>query len=529
MTLKGMLAVGAATILVGAASAKVATAQSWGDMSNWANLPGVTVKHYEGDAAREFANELGLGDFINHLDNLEVPIGGFSSARDIFAPGDEWVLPGGLDFNDSSQINFDDQRSVDDILSDVLGDLLPGASAPASHGDGVAETQDTMPDLGSGEFRWNPTNGKWEFESVRINPQEAPAELVATEEPSARKATLADLGIKRKTTGRMRRIVKELQVDEDGKLVLRRSLKKGMSKRDRRSIKLAVRWLRKWRKKNPDYRVEDPGRAQVFQDWMHEDVQAAWDAGYAGQGTSILIIDDFNSGNTYTADYGDGQQTLHHGDWVAKNAGMIATRADIKNNSWGAYTLNLADEGLNVVNASYGIMSYAWSDTNTGITQAAVDAAHAGTAVVTKAAGNSGVAVDGQNAYGQWDSMNLGLIGSQSGLFVGALDKHGSAGDLASMVGYSNFAGDNVEIQDRFLVVGVDDGVTGLAGTSFAAPTVSGYASILGSKFTDASAIEVSNQLLDTARTDTILDYDVSVHGQGEASLSRALAPISIQ
>ena len=33
--------------------------------------------------------------------------------------------------------------------------------------------------------------------------------------------------------------------------------------------------------------VEDPGRAQVFQDWMHEDVQAAWDAGYAGQGTTM--------------------------------------------------------------------------------------------------------------------------------------------------------------------------------------------------------------------------------------------------
>ncbi|MFM2349671.1 MAG: hypothetical protein RIR04_637, partial [Pseudomonadota bacterium] len=40
--------------------------------------------------------------------------------------------------------------------------------------------------------------------------------------------------------------------------------------------------------------------------------------------------------------------------------------------------------------------------------------------------------------------------------------------------------------------------------------------------------LQITNQLLDTARTDTILGYDVSIHGQGEASLSRALAPVSI-
>jgi hypothetical protein len=34
--------------------------------------------------------------------------------------------------------------------------------------------------------------------------------------------------------------------------------------------------------------------------------------------------------------------------------------------------------------------------------------------------------------------------------------------------------------------------------------------------------------LLDSARTDTITGYDVSIHGQGEASITRALAPASI-
>ena len=71
-------------------------------------------------------------------------------------------------------------------------------------------------------------------------------------------------------------------------------------------------------------------------------------------------------------------------------------------------------------------------------------------------------------------------------------------------------------------------GGTNLQGTSFAAPQVSSYAAILGSKFPGATALQVTDQLLDTARTDTIRGYDITLHGQGEASLSRALAPLSI-
>jgi subtilisin family serine protease len=70
--------------------------------------------------------------------------------------------------------------------------------------------------------------------------------------------------------------------------------------------------------------------------------------------------------------------------------------------------------------------------------------------------------------------------------------------------------------------------LTALYGTSFAAPVVSGYAAVLGSKFTKATPTQIANRLLDSARTDTITGYDVSIHGQGEASITRALAPASI-
>ena len=80
------------------------------------------------------------------------------------------------------------------------------------------------------------------------------------------------------------------------------------------------------------------------------------------------------------------------------------------------------------------------------------------------------------------------------------------------------------------LVVGVDSSaLRGLAGTSFAAPIVSGYAAIVGSKFTTANAAAVANQLLNTARTDTVSGHHAATYGRGEASLTRALAPASIR
>ena len=68
---------------------------------------------------------------------------------------------------------------------------------------------------------------------------------------------------------------------------------------------------------------------------------------------------------------------------------------------------------------------------------------------------------------------------------------------------YSNSAGDNVLVRNNFLTVGVAGDKTGLYGTSFAAPSVSGYAAVLGSKFTSATLTQIINLLLTTARQDT--------------------------
>ena len=95
--------------------------------------------------------------------------------------------------------------------------------------------------------------------------------------------------------------------------------------------------------------------------------------------------------------------------------------------------------------------------------------------------------------------------------------------------GTRNYAGTDTTVQAQFLVVGVDGGLTGLYGTSFAAPIISGYAAVLSSKFTSATPTLVASQLLSTALgMGEFSGYDITLHGQGEASISRALSPDSI-
>ncbi|TIP45145.1 MAG: peptidase S8 and S53 subtilisin kexin sedolisin, partial [Mesorhizobium sp.] len=187
--------------------------------------------------------------------------------------------------------------------------------------------------------------------------------------------------------------------------------------------------------------------------------------------------------------------------------------------------------GLNVLNLSYGMYTTAgysvnqiwWAPEEASI----ISYATKGSAIVSKAAGNDAVAVGGVTG-GQQDYLDLALIGKPTAIFVGALSTNGTTTNKAQLAWYSNYAGSNAAVQSHFLVVGVEGDKTGLYGTSFAAPIISGYAAIIGSKFTKATPVQITNDLLNTARTDTLANYDPSIYGKGEASLSRALAPVAI-
>ncbi len=259
--------------------------------------------------------------------------------------------------------------------------------------------------------------------------------------------------------------------------------------------------------------------------WMSPDIGEAWASGYTGSGVSVTIVDDFTGEMEDLGDLGHGPQWRQHGQWIAQAAGMVAPGAKILELDYlepGPLTL---EDGLNVINLSYGLENPV---SEYPLEQSIVDAARAGAAVFTKAAGNKAVAV-GTPTEGDIDFLALDLTGAPSTIFVGALEHNGTPENKAKLASYSNYAGSGSEVQNHFLTVGVDSDKIGLSGTSVAAPVIAGYAAILGSKFTTATPTQITNQLLDTARTDTLVNYDAATYGRGEASLSRALAPVSIE
>jgi subtilisin family serine protease len=268
--------------------------------------------------------------------------------------------------------------------------------------------------------------------------------------------------------------------------------------------------------------------------WQSTEVQAAFNAGYTGQGTRITVVDEYRATAQKLTGrmLASGLQSQTHGYWTSEEAGLTAPGATIVRQQFATGApIALAPKGLNVINASYGMMAtYGITNVRLGGTETSmVNYAKNGQAVVVKAAGNDAVNMLSRNAYGQNDYLSTNLKGAQSAIFVGALDRNGSVTSKANIASYSNRAGTDAVVQKQFLMAGVAANQTGLAGTSFAAPIVSGYAAVLGSKFKTAGATQITNQLLNTARTDTINGYNVTIHGRGEASLGRALAPVAIK
>lgn len=272
---------------------------------------------------------------------------------------------------------------------------------------------------------------------------------------------------------------------------------------------------------------------QTLQPWMSPEVGAAWNQGFKGQNVTIKVVDDFSSGSSFSGNFGTGILTQQHGNWTLLEAGMIAPSASMARHDFSTGAAVILSPGLNVLNLSYGmyarrgfsVSSIAWAPEEQSII---LDAKNS-LAVVSKAAGNDHVAIGGVTSGGTIDYLNLALKGAPSAIYAGALDKNGTTSAKASLASYSNYAGSDTTVQKQFLVVGVAGNQTGLYGTSFAAPIVSGYAAILGSKFTSATSKQIVNQLLNTARTDTLTNYKASTYGRGEASLTRALAPVSIK
>ncbi len=162
-------------------------------------------------------------------------------------------------------------------------------------------------------------------------------------------------------------------------------------------------------------------------------------------------------------------------------------------------------------------------------------------AVITKAAGNDSILAEYEPL--NWFLAKDSNINSRL-LIVGALNQAGSVNTPSTLATYSNTAGTDTDVRSRFLVAsGTTPFYSGQVaiggnavnqgdGTSYAAPRVAGYVAIVRSKFPNLNASNTASILLDTARYDTLTCYksaagcDPAIYGKGEASLSRALAPV---
>lgn len=267
------------------------------------------------------------------------------------------------------------------------------------------------------------------------------------------------------------------------------------------------------------------------QDWMHSDVFVAHANNYRGQGVTVFVVDNF-SGKRYWTNL-DYWGFATHGEMMRRLAAGVAPGASIFTINRGLYqpAMTFTGASLKVVNLSFGVPRDSMSDTFVGEQYASiVHAANNGLIVTVKAAGNSTTALGGRRADGKLDVLNGLLKSAPSVIFAGALRSNGSTWNKTDPASYSNYAGRDPAYQSRMLFVGVDsDALQRAQGTSAAAAILSGYAAVMGSKFRTASPTQISNQLLRTARQDTIAYYDPVVYGRGEASLSRALAPASLK
>jgi subtilisin family serine protease len=278
----------------------------------------------------------------------------------------------------------------------------------------------------------------------------------------------------------------------------------------------------------------------------------AWDKGWTGKGTKILIIDSF--GKNINAPRNDDS----HGIYVSLLARNVAIGSEILTLDWSfpgnvfnAFGGAVTAGTLAAINMSFDLMD----DTNSARNQAREIVNAVSTddnffiagiakhdAVLVKAAGNDNKPI---SLRGAMTAVAYALIDDASAfpktLLVGALDKDGSVDAKANKASYSNTPGADSKFQSRFVMANgtspfarefgwdykYNDGAGN--GTSFAAPRVAGYIGILRHKFPNLNAEKSSSIILDTARTDTLWCHpncESSVVGRGEASLSRALAPV---
>jgi hypothetical protein len=301
-----------------------------------------------------------------------------------------------------------------------------------------------------------------------------------------------------------------------------------------------------------------------------EEVIDAWNKGWTGKDVNVLIEDELTGQHgviTGLLAYRYAPGANYYGFNIVGNS--FATQVffnQLDSPQSGAYGSNIK---LGVVNQSYTAnmstliqSARPWTTTQLEQARTAYAASSISTinrmkdagvtgqltqfkfsdAVITKAAGNDSILAEYEPL--NWFLAKDSNINSRL-LIVGALNQAGSVDSTSTTLAtYSNTAGNDADVSSRFLVAsGTTPFYSGQVaiggrsvsqgdGTSYAAPRVAGYVAIVRSKFPNLNASNTASILLDTARYDTLTCYktpagcDIKIYGKGEASLTRALAPV---
>ena len=276
----------------------------------------------------------------------------------------------------------------------------------------------------------------------------------------------------------------------------------------------------------------------------------AWKLGWTGKGVNVLIEDyiyESHGAITSLLAYRYAPGATFYG-WNIDSYSLNTSVVDKDNNN--VPIKSVAVIKLGVVNASYvgtNLFANYQAVTSRFMNPSFQGQVDYSDAVITKAAGNGTQPSDNEPI-----NKAMAVIPSLSNrvLIVGALNQAGDVKTPAYIASYSNTAGTDPSVNSRYLVAsgttpfGVGDlavngvlitstnSVNSNVGTSYAAPRVAGMVAIVRSKFPNLNASQTASIMLDTARYDTLTCYkttlgcDPAIYGKGEASLSRALAPV---
>lgn len=259
--------------------------------------------------------------------------------------------------------------------------------------------------------------------------------------------------------------------------------------------------------------------------------RTAWQAGWTGKNVKVGIADEFNSNGRLDT----------HGDYVSVIAESVAPEANYGYVGTLGLSANMTTQegleyfeanGYHIINASFGLdrddfLSDADFDDAVADAVMTFDQAteNGKQALIVYAAGNSGNTCSskrGEDCDLQQAIVSAlrdaGFTAGSKSIFVGSLGD--GTNDVA---GYSLIAGD----MKYDFIVAHDDIVTSGdgAGTSFAAPRVTGAAALVRQKFPNLTSDQLKQVILQTADDLGAPGVD-EVYGYGKLSVINALSPV---